>query len=197
MHTTPGHVVNGGLIDFQDNFYRGAPDYSGYMNAQHGMGAGGGGMQSFPGPAAFHAMQQQHASFPGVLAAGMPGMQPATPFPCISGPPAYFHINGQTYVPADAQQPMAVAGKPAAAPAVATPVPAEPAPRVLTEEEIERRVRNRVEEWAAGQRKPVYCAGTPAPSKRGRGRDVSDEDRAVDRIKSVNASMRDRFVSPF
>jgi hypothetical protein len=191
MQNTPGHVVNGGLIDFQDNFYRGAPDYSNYMQGQHG---GISAMQPFASPATLQAMQQQH-----VFAGGLPGLQAGGSLPCISGPPAYLHVNGQTYVPVDAQQPVA-ASKPAG-PAVSGPASTEGVPRVLTEEEIERRVRNRVEEWAAGQRKPVYYTGAASGGSSSRrvakGREVSEEDRAADRIKSVNANMRGRFVSPF
>jgi hypothetical protein len=194
---SPGQVVNGGLIDFQDNFHRGVADpYANYMNGQqqHYMGTAVGSMAGFPGPMPFQSMQQ-HA-FQGV-AGGLP-MAATTNLPCISGPPAYLHVNGQTYVPVDAQQPVS-ASKPAAP--AETVAAAETSPRVLTEDEIERRVRHRVEEWAAGQRKPVYYTGAASSSsgssRKGRGRETTDEDRAADRIKSVNASMRGRFVSPF
>lgn len=178
-------VVNGGLIDFQDAYHnhRGMAEHYGNMHGmlqQQCLGA-------FPvqGPS-FSGMQQH--PFPG-LAGGMPSGAPAaTHLPCISGPPAYLHVNGQTYVPVDAQQPVA-ASKPVAQAETA----AEPAPRVLTEDEIERRVRNRVEEWAAGQRKPVYYTGTSSAGRRAK---ATEEDRAADRIRSVNAGMRGRFVSP-
>lgn len=195
MHGTSGQIVNGGLIDFQDNMYRGMADYSTYMNAQQqAMGPGFNGMGAFPGQG-MPGMQAH--GFPG-MAGPMPGVPAPAHLPCISGPPAYLHVNGQTYVPVDAQQPVA-ASKPAG-PAVAESAATDSVvPRVLTEEEIERRVRNRVEEWAAGQRKPVYCAGsaTGAAPKKARDRGMTDEDRALDRIKTVNASMRGRFVSPF
>lgn len=182
----PGQVVNGGLIDFQDAYHphRGMADHygSGFMHGglhQQCLGAFPGQVQSFGGV--------QHP-FPG-LAGGMPSGAPAaTHLPCISGPPAYLHVNGQTYVPVDAQQPVA-----ASKPVVQAEPAAEPGPRVLTEDEIERRVRNRVEEWAAGQRKPVYYEGTGSAARRAK---TTDEDRAADRIRSVNAGMRGRFVSP-
>ena len=178
---TPGQIVNGGLIDFQDNFHRGmAESYASFMNAQqqqHALAAPGGnpfpiqpyqppGMQVLQGPA---------------------GGQ----FACISGPPAYFHVNGQTYVPVDAQQPVTVAStpKPVEAPAAETA-------RVYTEEDVERRARDKVEEWAASKLKS-YRSDSEPRKPAVKARVSADFDRAAERINSVNAGMRGRYNSPF
>lgn len=185
----PGHVVNGGLIDFQDNFNRGVPDYSGYMNSSMGSYPGMNSLtSSFPMQQGFMpGMQHYHP--PGV--SGMPGLATQTQLPCISGPPAYLHVNGQTYVPVDSPQGTIASTMPQKqAEPVAAP---DPPPRVLTEEEIERRVRERVDAWAASQRKPVYQQAPRVSSRRA----VSDEDRAAERIQSVNSGMRGSYASPF
>lgn len=198
MQTMQGPVVNGGLIDFQDNFHRGMAEFANFQQAQQLAGMMGGmphattGVPGFPmQQQAFQPMQQFQAH-PGLASGAMPGVSATSQLPCISGPPAFLHVHGQTYVPVEAQPPVvASASKPAA-------VEAAPEPRVLSEEEIERRVRDRVDAWAASQRKPVYTTSSAAePRKHLKGRAVTDEERAAERIKSVNAGMRGRFCSPF
>jgi hypothetical protein len=188
MQTMSGPIVNGGLIDFQDNFHRGMAEYANYQQAQQMAGAMG-GMPSFPMQQQAFQPMQQFQSLPGLTAGPVPGVPGASQLPCISGPPAFLHVHGQTYVPVEAQPPVS-APKP-------VPVEAAPEPRVLSEEEIERRVRDRVEAWAASQRKPTYTGASSSESRKHlKGRAVSDEDRAAERINSVNAGMRGRFCSP-
>lgn len=196
MQTMSGPVINGGLIDFQDNFHRGMAEYANYQQAQQQLAGMMGGLpSSFPmQQQAFQPMQQFQAH-PSLAGGSLPGVPATSQLPCISGPPAFLHVHGQTYVPVEAQPPVvASASKPASV--EATP---EPAPRVLSEEEIERRVRDRVDAWAASQRKPVYTVSSAAADSRRhlKGRAVSDEERAAERINSVNAGMRGRFCSPF
>ena len=174
---TPGHIVNGGLIDFQDNFHRGmAESYASYMHAQQQL--------SSPCSNPFPVQQYQ---------AGMQSLQGpgGGQFACISGPPAYFHVNGQTYVPVDAQQPVTVAG----APKVQVEAPTTEAARVYTEEDVERRARDKVEEWAASKLKSYRAE--PEARKPLKTRAPTELDRAAERINSVNAGMRGRFNSPF
>jgi hypothetical protein len=191
----PGPVVNGGLIDFQDNFHRGLAEYANYMavhqqqQQQHVLASGG-----YPG-------QQTLPSYPSQLQSTMGFQAPAGPqtqLPCISGPPAYVHINGQTYVPVESPQAVSVSKpSPSAQPAA---VEAAPEPqRPLSNEELERRVYEQVEAWASRQRKPTYAPETSSDGGRRhlKGRALSDEDRAAERVNSVNAGMRGRFRSPF
>lgn len=194
MQTMSGPVVNGGLIDFQDNFHRGMSDFASYQQAQQLAGMMN-GMPAFPvQQQAFQPLThlQGLAGLPGGPMAGLPG---ANQLQCISGPPAFLHMHGQTYVPAETQAP----GTAAVAKTVAAVETAhEPSPRVLSEEEIERRVRERVESWAASQRKPVYSSAAPCDGRKQlKGRAMTDEERAAERIHSVNAGMRGRYNSPF
>jgi len=194
----PPQVVNGGLIDFQDNFHRGVADYTAYMNAQQQHAALANGYLPAQ-PYQPQAMMQPYQA--GMQALAAPGGQQ---LPCISGPPAYIHVNGQTYVPVDAQQPVAsghgaskpVVALPSQPPASETTAAASEAPRVYTEEDVERRAREKVEAWAASKLKQQHAA--PETRKHLKGRSASsDLDRAVERISSVNAGMRGRFHSPF
>lgn len=194
MQTMSGPIVNGGLIDFQDNFHRGLAEYANFQHSQQMAGMMGGMPgSSFPMQQQAFQQMQQFPSTAGLPVGAMPGVSASTQLPCISGPPVFLHMYGQKYVPEEVQA--AAAAKPATHVEAAP----EPAPRVLSEEEIERRVRERVDAWAASQRKPVYatssCSGDSRKHLKGRG--ASDEERAAERIHSVNAGMRGRFCSPF
>lgn len=187
MQTMSGPVVNGGLIDFQDNFHRGMGEYACFQQHQQAPGMMA-GMAGYSMPPSGFPNITQFQGHQGMGAAPVPQGQ----VQCISGPPAFLHMHGQTYVPAETQG--VVSAKPAA-PVEAAP---EPAPRVLSEEEIERRVRERVDAWAATQRRPVYTASSHAEGRKNlKGRGMTEEERAAERIKSVNAGMRGRFASPF
>lgn len=183
MHTISGPVVNGGLIDFQDNFHRGVAEYANYQQAQQQLMS----MQQFPSQ--LQAFHPGMGTLPLAGTGAMPGVQAApAQLPCISGPPAFFHVHGQKYVPEEsvnAAKTVVSAPKPVATEA--------PEPRVLSEDEIERRVRERVDAWAVSQRKPVYSSDSRRHMK---SRPVSDEERAAEHIHNVNAGMRGRFHSP-
>jgi len=194
-----GHIVNGGLIDFQDNLYRGVSDYASFTPSQLSMmqaQQAGNFMPVQQQAANFMPVQQQMPVFPSqVPLQGLGAVPGSAQLSCISGPPAYLHVNGQTYVPVEAQT--AVAPVPAPKPAVEA-VAHEPAERLLTDADIEERVRRRVDQWAASQRKPVYYTSgnvvdnmDHAPARR-----CSEEMRAAERIRSYNAGMRGRFTSP-
>jgi hypothetical protein len=184
MSATPGQIVNGGLIDFHDNFHRGMAEYANSVAShQQSLAAAGFPMQMQFAP----QPQAQFQSY-----APQPLSSPLQPPPCISGPPAYIHMHGQTYVPVDAQT-----SKSGAEP-VQSAVQAPHVP--LDDEEMERKVRERVEAYYANQKKAVYSAAgqsEPASRKALKGRGASDEDRAAERVHSVNAGMRGRFNSPF
>lgn len=215
-----GQVVNGGLIDFQDNFHRGLAEYANYMAVQQQQQQSlmGGGMYPPSGaqptslagyPTHLQQVQQQQASLMAFQQqqqqqqAGMATTVQSNQLPCISGPPAYVHINGQTYVPVDSPQ----VGKPATAQQPQAVVAVEPEPASLSNEDIDRRVYAQVEAWASRQRKPYQAAAPAAAESAGDGgrkhlkgrAAVSDEDRAAERVNSVNAGMRGgtaRFYSP-
>jgi hypothetical protein len=173
VSTIPGHIVNGGLIDFQDNFHRGMAEYMQYPS-----------VPSMAGP----AFASNGMSFMGSPAMGYPqgtNFPGSGQLPCISGPPSFIHVNGITYKPVEDPNGKGRGGQ-------VTESAPEPAPRVLTDEDIDRRVRDRVESWASSQRKPV--ASSTSRSSGGRG--VSEEDRVAARVLSMNEGMRGRFRSP-
>lgn len=86
----PGTVVNGGLIDFQDNLHRGVQEYvTPAMLLQANGASNPQGMMALGGQAAF---VQQGAAFPlnGNAQAGI-----------LCGPASYLHVNGVTYKPVE------------------------------------------------------------------------------------------------
>jgi hypothetical protein len=179
-----GPVVNGGLIDFQDNFHRGmAESYANFMASQQ--------QQAL---AAMNPIQPfQQAQFTPQSFQPQMGLPAGAPnhLPYVTGPPSYLHVNGQTYVPVDAQQPVSVATpKAGVQPASVESMP-EPT-RVYTDEDIERRAQEKVDAWAASKLK----ASQAEVRRHLRGRAPSEADRAAQRIHSVNAGMRGRFNSP-
>jgi hypothetical protein len=138
-------VVNGGLIDFQDNGFRG-------VNEQLSAG--------YPLPQGYPAQgypQQQQAMYPGqALPAALQGYNPhalgasAGGGACFSGPPTFLHVNGITYKPVSSDPQAAVEADPraaaASAGAVTTTQPAPtPAHQVLTAEELADIVNERVQ----------------------------------------------------
>ena len=139
-------VVNGGLIDFQDNGFRGA------NNEQ--LSAGYPLPQGYP--AQGYPQQQQQGMYPGhALPAALQGFgnalgSPAGGGACFSGPPTFLHVNGITYKPVSSDPQAAVEADPRAAAASAgaatTTQPAPPsAHQVLTAEELADIVNERVQ----------------------------------------------------
>lgn len=188
QHQPIPHVVNGGLIDFQDNINRGMPDY--------GTSYVGNGIYAVPGMPA-------PATLAGFQGGGVAQMG------CVSGPPTFLQVNGVVYKPVEDS----VAG-PEAKAAAKVETKEEPV-KVLSERELERaiddRVQARVNQFLSSQRhrvggrdayerrssggyEPVRERSAPAPSDIERGRD-GEMDRAVEeevarRIKSINKSMK-------
>ena len=164
-------VVNGGLIDFQDNMHRGVNEYvtsqqllaaQGYCQhayAQPGFSqvaslAVGGGAPPM-------AATSVAASFPGTA---YPGISQNVSGACFSGPPSFLHVNGITYKPVDADPGIRAAaslhdiapdqgGVAATGSAQTTP----PNARVMTEDDlheaIDQRVQSKVEKYLSSQRK--------------------------------------------
>jgi hypothetical protein len=159
--------VNGGLIDFQDNFHRGLAEYAQLVSAQQQYGA-------YP--------PQQLAGFPAYPT--MPA-QVALPQTTLLGHPSFINVAGKMYKPVEEPLPATV---------VEVKRAPEPEPRMLTDEDIDRRVAQRVDEWAAAQRKPVPAA---YPRVRSSTKPASDVERAAARVKGVNAGMyRPSIYSP-
>lgn len=171
-------VVNGGLIDFQDNSQRGLPAPNEYPIMHQG------------------SILQSHPVLPGVAApallqaaGGVGGTN------CFSGPPSFIHISGTTYRPVEPGDPLfhaANVSQPASLVDVsAPPAPSSSAPagaqvvaasggsggaavstKILSEAELNRivddRVRDRVVAQVSG-----YLKSKPRSYSSGRQRDPS------------------------
>lgn len=177
-----GHVVNGGLIDFQDNFHRGLPDYCSLMAVQNGQQPllAGVGMQGYPMPSPLQQSFQQ-APYQAVASAmGGVAQQQTT----ILGHPSFINVAGKMYKPVE---------EPAAHPSMQSSdhgkqEPETVAPARITDKDIDRRVQQRLQEWVSSQKeRPFVRKGKTASS---------DEERAAARVKSVNAGMRKGYFSP-
>lgn len=146
-----GHVVNGGLIDFQDNAFRGVSEYltpsqivSQQQQQAHGMMTmaqpqAGPSLQMMVGNQAFlpAGLQQQQGTSASV-AGGT----------CFSGPPSFIHVNGITYKPVEAAVPTPTPSEHASvsetsAGAAGTAVSSSNT-RALTEAELHRAIDDRV-----------------------------------------------------
>jgi hypothetical protein len=133
-----GPVVNGGLIDFQDNQHRGVNEY--IVAAQQ---------QQKLQMAAYQPQQLAAATFAYPPNVAQPAVLQATtqaPAACFSGPPSFVHINGVTYKPVE---PEPVAQQPA----VKSPPPAVAEAKPMTEDElfhaIDERVSSRVADYVS------------------------------------------------
>ena len=105
-------VVNGGLIDFQDNMQRGVSEY---ITPQQLLAAQG-YPPGFVQPASLAAVNGSvltagTSAVPGAFqqgggasysAQGYPGMAQGVSGSCFSGPPSFLHVNGITYKPVEA-----------------------------------------------------------------------------------------------
>jgi hypothetical protein len=166
-------VVNGGLIDFQDNsLQRGAQDY---VTPNQYMAASVYPPQGFPQIASqFQQPQNFMASQAG------PGGQSY-----ISGPPSFLHMNGVTYKPVEDAN--TVAAK-----------PCEPAPdevvKTLSEGEfhqaISEHVQRKVDSYMTKQSSHNSRHAKTVSAKNIAKRGHVDEEQAAMRVKAVNASMR-------
>lgn len=161
----PGPIVNGGLIDFQDNYQRGIADYAQFMAAhQQTYGATGGNLM-FPQPTFTPTQLQQ-------------GVVQGLPQSTLLGHPSFINVAGKMYKPVEESLPE-----------VKRPVEAAISePRPITDEDVDRRVKKRLDEWASSQR---------GKHTRSSCKIYAEEDRAVSRVRSVNSSMlRGKYSSP-
>jgi hypothetical protein len=217
--SSTGAVVNGGLIDFQDNMQRGVPEYGitpsmiaaqqQMQQANAMMPAGMMSQMQVMTPGMFSHMQ------PGMMTAGMggmpvPGMQnvntTAMPFPganChgvpagnagwVSGPASYHYVNGVLYAPV---------GDPVAS-AVKTVQPDEAetteaaAPSTVREEDTGKRVTRQVQAYMRKKSKDTFCMSSGGGGGGGGGGGNSRkqqtantaEEVAAARVNSLNAAM--------
>lgn len=124
---TPGLIVNHGLIDFQDNFYRG-------MNSDY---------------AQFMAAQQQQQALSGNFAPMCPTFQ--SPIPSglpqstLLGHPSFINVAGKMYKPVE--EPTTAAEPKRLAEAVV-----EPQPVAITDADVDQRVAQKLNEWMSSQR---------------------------------------------
>lgn len=183
-------VVNGGLIDFQDNLQRGVQEY---ITPNQLMAAGysipPGSMMMQPGP----------NSAP--LQAGMmpAGQQPAPSY--ISGPPTFLHVNGITYRPVENPATMQAVNDTKQADPIVDPrrvadsAASAPAVKTLSETDLHRHIDERVSSYmrkqSQGARPPVAAACSTHHGKNKK-HQLTDEQRALERVQSVNANMRGR-----
>jgi hypothetical protein len=177
----PGPVVNGGLIDFQDNFHRGMAEYAQQFAAQQSLATLA---AAYPGlasqfPSALQASGQFSAGFPVPVTQAVPGLPTALPPSTTLGHPSFINVAGKMYKPVEEPAQLAEAKK----------VAHEPETRVMTEDDIDRRVEEQVERWASAQRRPQSRSIVKSRH--------NDEERAAARVKSVNAGMyRSTYYSP-
>lgn len=215
-----GPVVNGGLIDFQDNLQRGVCEYA---TPNQLMAAGYGALPSGLGYPLQVQPQTQAGVYQNYPGHQVPAQLSSAGVPpggaCISGPPSFFHVNGVLYRPVEDASPPLHAG------AVPAPLPDAPAlqgAKVLTEDELHRtidaRVRQKVDSYLSSQRKTHHAradeivpsaarsqhehrpdassaraARSSAGSQAVRSsshRVSSDEALAIQRVQHANAGMR-------
>ena len=174
--TNPMNVVNGGLIDFQDNLQRGVQEYvtPSMLLQQHG-GFGQPQLQQL----ASLATQQTPTSF----TAGQ--IQPGQ---MLCGPASFLHVNGVTYKPVEEptsklhtapdMSPTAVTAQGSNGAAGSNP------PRVLSERElreaIDKRVKQQVMSYVRNQHDGV--AGSTEVL-------LSAEEVAARKVLDLNANM--------
>jgi hypothetical protein len=169
-----GTIVNGGLIDFQDNLQRGMQEYltPSTMLAQQQLLA-----------------QQQQNGFQG----GMPQQFMAASSPaCICGPPSFYHVNGVTYKPVEDPN-SKLATPPDAA---KTPSPADLAStrepvqqhRILTQREVDDRVESKLKELFPqnGRAESQYVRRQKGAVNTA---NLSPEELAARRVYDLNAGM--------
>lgn len=172
LQVAGGQVVNGGLIDFQDNMQRGVSEYA---TPQHLMASGYGGVAPQQQP---YIAQASYGVYPGYpappqLSSGIPpGGQG-----CISGPPAFLQVGGIVYKPVDSAVPVSLA------PTTQSPAPAAPSKvskqastaKMLTEDDLHRaidsRVQSKVESYLSSQRKPHHSTTSTTRAVEERSRD--------------------------
>ena len=174
-----GPIVNGGLIDFQDNMHRGVPEY---------------GMS----PSMIAAQQQQQGQQPPhsqmmQAAAGVPcggGFQSNAP-QWVSGPASYYHVNGVMYAPIVDPIDQASGGKVSAQTVVEAAAAAHAADGQALREEQDTagtRVTKQVQAYIRKRGNESYCAGVGDESRKQK-MAATAEEMAAARVNSLNAAM--------
>lgn len=188
-----GPVVNGGLIDFQDNLQRGVQEY--VTPAMILQAANNNNMQGVGGPAGM-AAQFSSVAGNGMMAGGgfmqqNGGFQAAgTPAGGIlCGPASYLHVNGVTYKPVE--EPNARVSVQESPKSVSTSHPVESeeqGPRVLSKRELQQaiddRVRTQVNAYVRNQSGLNPDEGRVSSSSL-----FSAEEMAARRVADLNAAM--------
>lgn len=183
-----GTVVNGGLIDFQDNLQRGVQEYvtpsmllQAAANPQ-GMTLASGVGGQYPG--AQSGFIQQGVAMPGGV---------------LCGPASYLHVNGVTYKPVEepnsklSTAPTSEPAKPPAGRTYAEVVSEEPAPRMLSKRElqqaIDERVKAQVKTYMRNQQADDSDMGAGVRARVSSTASYSPEDLAALRVADLNAGM--------
>jgi hypothetical protein len=166
-----GPVVNGGLIDFQDNLQRGVCEYAspaqliaaGYGALPSGVGYPSSAPLNAPVGGAMYPSVYPGHPVPAQLSVGQGAPQGGA---CFSGPPSFFNVNGVLYRPVEGA---VVSGPLPPVPLAAAVVPVVPEPqgaKLLTEDELHRtidaRVRQKVDSYLSSQRKPHHVRSESA-----------------------------------
>lgn len=172
----PGTVVNGGLIDFQDNLCRGVQEYvtPSMLLQQHNQG----------GQPAFSIGGNQFAA-----ASSMQGQ-------VLCGPASFIHVNGVTYKPVEDPNSKVAgvdSGKVLSDPGSTVSsagggASAEQVPRMLSRKELDERVRSQVEAYMRNQHEST-AGSYQSRSVRGGASTASAEDLAAQRVFDLNAGM--------
>lgn len=188
-----GPIVNGGLIDFQDNMHRGVPDYT-------------------ITPSIIAAQQQQMQQAQQMMNAGMmtPLMQqgnltsmPFPPPPCpgaspqwVSGPASYYHVNGVMYAPIGDPVAQATVLKMAQAPEAtqseSVDTAAAHSTATIRQEDSGKRVTRQVQAYLKNKSKDPLCMATRSSGGGGGSRKQkasTAEEVAAARVNSLNAAM--------
>lgn len=197
----PGAVVNGGLIDFQDNLQRGVQEYvtpSMILQAN----CGGGLLNpcvgvSLPMNNSIGAQQngfmQQNSSNSGGAFSTQGGVQGGI----LCGPASYLHVNGVTYKPVEEPNAKISAQEPASSKPLSGSRAAEgdePGPRMLSKRElqqaIDERVKSQVKTYMRNQQAcDSDLDGDACGTRLSSASHYSPEDLAARRVADLNAGM--------
>ena len=185
-----GPIVNGGLIDFQDNMHRGVPDYTispsmiAAQQQQMQQQQAGGMVPLMPGMAMMPAQMQP----------GNPSLVPACASASpqwVSGPASYYHVNGVMYAPV---------GDPVAQAAVLSKIvvktpeaehveSADVVHNAIREEDPGKRVNRQVQAYMKKKSKETFCVAAGAGGGSRKQKTMTAEEVAAARVSTLNAAM--------
>ena len=182
LQVAGGQVVNGGLIDFQDNLQRGVCEYA---TPQQLLASGYGGYPGAPGISQGPPMQAySNNAIPSVTSSPF-GNYPGYPSPaqlssgsvgqsggCFSGPPAFLQVGSVVYRPVDTDasgrtNTVSSSDPPPSVKASVPPVSNQATTKMLTEDDLHRaidsRVQSKVESYLSSQRKSHHSVRSEEP----------------------------------